>query len=180
MHNATHNEWTWAQTEDGEVNAQIAAWWDCCLVICCVWGTVACDLLSLVLRVLGAVGLERRKSPQLLETTEERLLLLLRVGCQNLLGQAQFLVGLPLLAGRWYSRQSSACVMAGVSRLSGSGDVLYDFCVDDSGKNTLAHAGSGRNIFFYSTSDDYSVSIERMALSLINKAIGLLYFVLRN
>lgn len=94
------------------------------LSVCCVGGTIGGDLLSLALKVLGAVGLERRQSPQLLETIEECLLLLLCVGCQNLLGQAQFLVGLPLLDGRRHSRRSCAGVLAGVSRLSSSGDVL--------------------------------------------------------
>lgn len=110
----------------------------------CVGGTVGGELLSLALKVLGAVGLESRQSPQLLETIEERLLLLLCVGCQNLLGQAQFLVGLPLLAGRRHNRRNSAGVLAGVSRLSGAGNVLYDLCVDDSGKNTSTHGGSVR------------------------------------
>lgn len=110
----------------------------------CVGGTVSGELLSLALKVLGAVGLESRQSPQLLETIEERLLLLLCVGCQNLLGQAQFLVGLPLLARRRHNRRNSAGVLAGVSRLSGAGNVLYDLCVDDSGKNTSTHGGSVR------------------------------------
>lgn len=80
---------TAGQTVVREMNVQIAA-----------TGTVAGDLLSLPLKVLGAVGPERRESPQLLEPIEECLLLLLCMGCQNLLSQAQFLVGLPLLAGR--------------------------------------------------------------------------------
>lgn len=74
------------------------------LLVSCVTGTIVGDLFSLALQVLRTVCLERRESPKLLETTEERLLLLLRVGRQNLLGQTQFLVGLPLLAGRRYSR----------------------------------------------------------------------------
>lgn len=140
MYDVTHksrsNSYSWSECADR------------CLVrlsACCVGGTVAGDLLSLPLKVLGAVGLERRESPQLLETIEERQLLLLCVRCQNLLRQAQFLVGLPLLAGRWHSRRSRAGVLAGVGRLSGSGRVLYDLCVDYSGK-TFQHMAAQEQV----------------------------------
>lgn len=63
-------------------------------------GTIADWLFSLALQVSGAVCLECCESTKLPEAVQKGLLLFLCVGCQNLLGQSQFLVGLPLRTGR--------------------------------------------------------------------------------
>lgn len=95
-------------------------------------GTVTGDLLPLALQVLGAGCFEGRESTKLPEAIEEGLLLLLSVGCQNLLGQAQLLVRLPLLTGRTHCRgRRRASVLARFRRVSGSCNVLYDFCKDE-------------------------------------------------
>lgn len=65
-----------------------------------VVGTIAGDLFFLTLQVLRAVFFEGRESSELSDAIQKGLLLLLRVSCQNLLGQPQFLVGLPLLTRR--------------------------------------------------------------------------------
>lgn len=62
--------------------------------------TIAADLFFLTLQVLGAVWFEGGESAKLSEVTQKGLLLLLRMCCQNLLGQAQLLVALSLLTGR--------------------------------------------------------------------------------
>lgn len=66
-----------------------------------VRGTIAGDLFSLTLQVLRAVFFECCESLMLPEAIQKGLLLLLRMGCQNLFGQPKFfLIGLPLLTGR--------------------------------------------------------------------------------
>lgn len=69
------------------------------------------------------------------EVIQKGLLLLLRVGRQNLLGQPQFLIGLPLLTGRRNNRERNPGVLDGLYRLSCSLDILYDLCMSkgDSG-----------------------------------------------
>lgn len=49
--------------------------------------TIAGDLFPLLLQVLRAISFELRESTELPEAIQEGLLLLLRMGCQNLLGQ---------------------------------------------------------------------------------------------
>jgi len=92
----------------------------------CVYGsTIADDLPPLALQVVRAVGLEGRDSPQLPEAVEEGLLLLLRVGRQDLLGEPQFLVGLPLLVGRGHGAQGRPGGLVPI------GHLLDDLCTDD-------------------------------------------------
>lgn len=49
--------------------------------------TIAGDLFPLLLQVLRAICFELREPTELPEAIQEGLLLLLRMGCQNLLGQ---------------------------------------------------------------------------------------------
>lgn len=94
--------------------------------------TIAGHLSSLTLQVLRAVCPECCESAMLLEAIQKGLLLLLRMGCQNLLGQAQPLVGLPLLTGRGNSRKRrSPDVVDGLYRLSCPRDILYDLYTND-------------------------------------------------
>lgn len=96
-----------------------------------VVGTIAGDLFFLTLQVLRAVFFEGRESSELSDAIQKGLLLLLRVSCQNLLGQPQFLVGLPLLTRRWKNRKRSSGVLAGFYWLPRSLDILYDLCMSE-------------------------------------------------
>lgn len=50
-------------------------------------GTIAGDLLPVALQVLGTVSFECCETAKLSEAVQKGLLLLLGMGCQNLLGQ---------------------------------------------------------------------------------------------
>lgn len=99
--------------------------------------TIAADLFFLTLQVLGAVCFEGGESAKLSEVTQKGLLLLLRMCCQNLLGQAQLLVALSLLTGRWKCTRRSRKVLAGFGHFPCAWYVLYDLCMNDSKRITL-------------------------------------------
>ena len=97
--------------------------------------TVAADLVSLLLQVLGAVC----KSTKLSETTQKGLLLLLRMSCQHPLSQTQFLVGLLLMTGRYNRTRRSAMILAGFCCLPRTWNVFCDLWMNDSETATLTY-----------------------------------------
>ncbi len=88
--------------------------------------TLRCDLSFLSLQIEGAVGFKRVHTSQLSEAVEERLLFLLGMRRQNMLGQAQFLVSLSLLIVRRDSgwRNSETLTFSAFS----ARDFLDDLC----------------------------------------------------